>query len=861
MQTILENLENWFSGRPAWICDATRRLLQKGAIDVNDFEDLIQLCKQEAGIKDPKSPKIQPQNIPKGAFQLQSTVASLRLDEIYDLQGINALSPHNPLNFGQSPLAIIYGPNGSGKSGYVRTLKHACGAKNPGTLHGNIFEKASVVKSCKFKINNGQSPDIFWTPATGVCDDLRPVEIYDTDCGNIYLTDENTVTYEPPLLALFSHLIEIQKQVGQTINNEISQSVSSLPLLPAQLKNTVGGQWYTNLNHKVAQAQIDNMSLWEIASEKRLTELNKRLSEPDPAKQAKQLRARKSNLLMLRSKLASIRDKVSDKNCLKYLEAKKHAAAKRKAASEDAEKVFASAPLDGVGSDSWRLLWEQARVYSESEAYKGIEFPNISADSRCPLCQQALKVNAKDRFRKFEKFVKGELQKLAGKAEKAFKTLKVDIEEIISSRRLTLMMDAAYITDEALRNNISDFYNQIVECINDLSRAKKLEEIKEQPYENLLNRLKVRSDKLEKKALKYDKDAKGQNREVLIKEVNGLSTYQWLSSQKQEIENEVTRLKKINLLKKALRSTNTGPLSTKKSELADYLITPAFIERFKAELKTLGASRIKVELIKTRTERGRVLHKVQLQNCIEDICPTKILSEGEFRIVSLAAFLADVTGPGHNTPFIFDDPISSLDQDFEEKTVERLVDLCASRQVIVFTHRLSLFTLLQEAAVKKKIKPKIISLRIIGSQIGEPGETSINESRPDKALIKIRDHRLARARKILNDDGPGEYESYAKGICSDIRILIERLVEKELISEVVLRFRRGIQTMGRIHNLAKITSNDCKFIDDFMTEYSKYEHSQSPETPVATPDPEELEADVIKILDWLDEFKKRVVPV
>lgn len=127
-------------------------------------------------------------------------------------------------------------------------------------------------------------------------------------------------------------------------------------------------------------------------------------------------------------------------------------------------------------------------------------------------------------------------------------------------------------------------------------------------------------------------------------------------------------------------------------------------------------------------------------------------------------------------------------------------------------------------------------------------------------MIKIRDHRLARARKILDEDGPGEYESYAKGICSDIRILIERLVEKELISEVVLRFRRGIQTKGRIHNLAKITSDDCKFIDDFMTEYSKYEHSQSSETPVATPDPDELEADVTKILDWFDEFKKRVLP-
>ncbi len=52
-----------------------------------------------------------------------------------------------------------------------------------------------------------------------------------------------------------------------------------------------------------------------------------------------------------------------------------------------------------------------------------------------------------------------------------------------------------------------------------------------------------------------------------------------------------------------------------------------------------------------------------------------ILSEGETRIAALAAFLADTTGSNQLAPFIFDDPISSLDQDFEERVVERLVCL------------------------------------------------------------------------------------------------------------------------------------------------------------------------------------------
>ena len=68
---------------------------------------------------------------------------------------------------------------------------------------------------------------------------------------------------------------------------------------------------------------------------------------------------------------------------------------------------------------------------------------------------------------------------------------------------------------------------------------------------------------------------------------------------------------------------------------------------------------------------------------------TEVLSEGESKIVSIAAFLADVTGKSKKAPFIFDDPISSLDQNFEEAVVQRLIELSHDKQVLIFTHRLS----------------------------------------------------------------------------------------------------------------------------------------------------------------------------
>lgn len=63
--------------------------------------------------------------------------------------------------------------------------------------------------------------------------------------------------------------------------------------------------------------------------------------------------------------------------------------------------------------------------------------------------------------------------------------------------------------------------------------------------------------------------------------------------------------------------------------------------------------------------------------------------------------------------------------------------------------------------------------------------------------------------------------------------------------------------MGKIHKLALINKEDCQLFDDFMTKYSRYEHSQSYETPVELPEPDELKADIERILTWIQEFNKR----
>jgi hypothetical protein len=42
-----------------------------------------------------------------------------------------------------------------------------------------------------------------------------------------------------------------------------------------------------------------------------------------------------------------------------------------------------------------------------------------------------------------------------------------------------------------------------------------------------------------------------------------------------------------------------------------------------------------------------------------------------------------------------------------------------------------------------------------------------------------------------------------------------------------------------------------------MTKYSRYEHSQSDETPTVLPEERELRADMERLKAWREEFKKR----
>ena len=851
------SLVKWFQERPFWIQEAARLLLTKENLAGADMAKLAAVCQQQA--TEPKTTQ-KPAALPESAFAQKAAGVSLRLNGISEVKGIEALNPRSPLTFNQEPLTIVYGGTGVGKSGCVRILNNVCGSKNRRKLLGNVFQDATA-KSCKISYTlNGTAKEIVWQPSDGLQAELSVLEIYDSECGNVYVNAENEVTFEPWLLGVFQSLVDACAAVDGILQTEIAALPSKKPIMPVELATSLAATWYAQVSAQTSGDDVTQKCDWSPEHKEELDNLHARLLEKNPVEQARQLRTRKAALERFSTELAAIRDGLTDGIVATLLNAKSDATTKRKAASEDAEKVFDKAPLDGVGQESWKLLWEQARAYSEEVAYLGKKFPFTGDDALCALCQQPLGEEAKLRLVSFEKFVKGELESLAKRAEAEVATLVQKFPKIQSAEDFTTHLATLGLDDEKLIQNLQQFRADAQTRRDTLPAATTVEQVPPAPDAALLDELATFSAALETKAKAFDEDAKKTDKTELKKKARELESRKWLNEQKASVEEEITRLKKISALDAARKLTNTTALSKKKSELAQELVSDAFIQRFNSELKAMSASRVQVELVQTRTDKGHVFHQIRLKNAKIVVPTSDVLSEGERRVVSLATFVADVEGIEASTPIVFDDPITSLDQDFEESIAARLVGLANKRQVIVFTHRLSMLTLLEDAAKQSSIATRVVALNREPWGTGEPGETPFIARKPEKVINGLLNERLVRAKKILAENGKAEYDIHAKAICSDVRILVERLVEDTLLNEVVRRFRRAVQTQNRIGGLAKIKPEDCQMIDEMMTKYSRYEHSQPNEAPVPLPEPDEIAADLTRLQIWLKEFSERTIP-
>lgn len=839
----------WFSTRPQWVQTAAARLAAARKLPTNvEIEKLADLCVAEAnGVAGTVFEKV-----PHGMFGAAVGADSFKLTKLDKVVGVNAIRHNASLDFGNSDLSVVFGMNGSGKSGYARLLKHTCGARHKSDLLPDVFSLTKTLPSCEVVVTTAAGQEVLqWQDDSKGLLRLRSVHVFDTAVAESYVDSKNEASYETRQMRFLTSLIKICDAVNAVLNDRKNALPKRLPTVPLEHSGTAAASFVGQLKDTTTANALSDACAWTVADDELRLETEKSLKQHDVAERIKRLGLDKRTLTIFRDAYDALKLDVSDAEVAKLVAGKKDATAKRKAAVEDAAKAFSGAALDGIGGASWSLLWEQARKYSESTAYPEAPFPVTDDGKLCVLCHQPLDDAARGRMSDFELFVKGGLEAAATNAEKDYAAAVAALPKVPDQAKWDLHMEFIKVPAEvgsALRAAI----RLRLEAISEADGANPLLEVDWSTVDLALD---ATAAAQAKEAAALDELAKDGKKAELEKKLKELKARQWLSQQKTAADDEIVRLVALKRLTKAEGATKTNAFTTKKNELANNELATGYRDRFVAELKTLGGSRLKVVPVPVPEGKGKVSFKLAIKGAVKETGAGEILSEGENRIVALSAFLADITGSGMPTPFVFDDPVSSLDQEFEERVVERLVELAKSRQVIVFTHRLSLLALIEDAA-GKTVPLSINTLRRIGPNVGMVDTLDVRHGKPDKGFIVIRDQKLPQIRKHVDAGDGGAYDAALKAACGDFRILIERTVEKILLNGLVERFRRSVQTQ-QIKTLAKITANDCSTVEEMMTKYSRFEHSQSDELPGALPSVDELATDLDMIITWIDGFKKR----
>lgn len=853
-KTTIDETIAWIDKRPEWLVSSINLLFKNNRpFTQSEINDLADNCIQEAKSKKGKT------KIDKKAFSTyfgtNTNKGTVQLKSLSNIKGINNLNPKEPLELSSDNITIVYGRNGSGKSGYVRILKKACGARKSEDLLCDVF-KGKESQECDFEIiKNGKTEKINWKPENQIENDLKTIDIFDTSSGISYVMENNEVTYEPPVLKFLTYLSDTSDKVNNIVIEKINKLSPTLPSFPTNLQNTSIFKKYNSLSNTKDFGNDLKKIIWNKAKEKQQTSLEVQLVNSKNSDLLLSLKNQSDSIEKIINKNQSLVNQLSLKEFRKINKIKKDITSKKKQI-KNSEKLLKGNKINGITTSLWKALWEAAREFSNKEAYPTKIFPNTENSARCVLCQQEISKDAITRFESLETFIKNkfntELNILTENHEEKIENLpsfwEKELQEAVLSKSSL---------SSGLKTKIQKSFENLELRKESFKKAKKetdLVKVIDYKIQKLLKK-ELTSIKRKLKGLETAKTSKGTK--LSEDKILELKAEKWIVDNKKTINKALSDKESLVNLNKAKSLCSTNALSTKKSDLAENLVTKEFIQNFEKELKELGADNLNVTIVKSKTAKGKVYYAIKLKNSILTEKIENVLSEGEFRIVSLAAFLADVSNKAYNSPFVFDDPISSLDVDYEENTVKRIVELSKTRQVIIFTHRLSFLSLLNDEVKSQKVKANNVTILSEDWGNGQPSSPFIDSQKPSKALNTLINERLPKAIKVKKTIGTAEYLPIAKSICSDFRILLERIVEVDLLNSIVLRYRRSIMTKDKLEPLVKINQSDIKLIEDMMTKYSIYEHSQSASIPTKPIDPTDLDNDMKEVSVWLTKFKTR----
>jgi len=865
-ESVLEAILRWSNTRPLWLRDALRRVVQQPAITDKDIEELKSICLAEHGT-DLAFAKATAKTLIAADLPSSPTAAnSVSLVSISAVESANQLAPGQTLTIAPAGLTVVYGDNGAGKSGYSRILKRSCRARNRGDqIEPDIFA-TTPKRGAKARIDyqTGATPkSVAWSDGPNpMVPELSAISVFDSECAAIHVEEKNDVAFRPHGLDVPERLASTCQRLKTSLEADGKAAAAERDAvfhLPTWTATTSVGKILSSLRHDTNFASLEKLAVMSDAEKKRLKDLREDLSK-DPAAAAKEIRLRIGRLKAVATYLETVEAQTSDTKLSELSRLVAESRTTRDAARVAAESLFAGSLLTGIGSETWRELWESARRYSESTAYPKQAYPVTAKDALCVLCHQPIGAEAADHLHKLEDFVRADTEKLAKEAQSKAKTAWEALKraEVCTGPCREGLKELKH-HEPGIAADVRRFVivaglrkRHVLRAI-DAKQHPSPPAASTSPLKELREFIQRESDR----ATALEKAAVDAARTKLKSECAELHDRELLGPLLPKVKAEIERLQRVNTLDKCLAAANTKPITELGNGLAEQVLTPQLRDRFAEELIGLAGSKVRAELTYAGGKAGTPQYQVRLiARPSADVAD--VLSEGESKCVALAGFMTELATADHRSAIIFDDPVSSLDHKWRQKVAKRLAKEGRTRQVVVLTHDIVFVHDLHDHAKTESVSCELRNLRRDSTGTGVVGDGLPWLGMKVEARLDDLGKR-ARAARTLFDGGDEEaYNREVEGIYSDLRATWERALEDVAFQRTVLRHRDYINS-EYLRKVSVLTLQDC---EDFRKHFHKCcdltnSHDRSPGRNPEHPEPTELLADIKALEEWVGSLRDR----
>ena len=672
-----ETLATWANGQDEWVRYIVRQVLSTGRpLTDGDVDAAHELFRQEKGLDDRSLPTEDPLALESNEEDSELPLAITKLSEV---TGVNAIVPGSVIEPHEG-MTVLFGENGTGKTGYSRVFKAVAGSRTADVVLGDISAADVAPQSARIEYTlGGEAQEFAWTGEQGQPPFTR-MSIFDSPSVNFHVDDDLEYVYVPSVLALYNHVISATQAVKTLIDQTISDlGTGATALLSRFPRESTIYPLIETLGATTDLAELRERSDGADDVDGRIEVLRRSVGALEANTLPAQISERQRHMGALQqAKVASDALATLDVSSLTG------ASTRRVELREDYRRfrtsLFEAADLPAPPDETW-----EAFVSSGDRYRQHLEGLEVHDAARCLYCRQSLADPARELIAKYGGYLSDKISQDIAKVDSEILAL---TGPILS---LALNEVDALLKEYEERQDRPPFY----EHLRNLETAARssAEAIRGEAAVDsglpgaateLLGQVAAALESVEAELTLLKEQAA--NRATALAEqrrdLAELTAAAELARSWTTIESQVSRAKEADKLRLLVRPFST--ISRAVTELAkaasDQLINESFDQLFAEECEALRAPSLKVEFV---GRRGRAQRRKMLAGNHK---PSKVLSEGEQKVLALADFLAEARLAGITAPIVFDDPVSSLDHRRINEVARRVANLAEHNQVIVFTH-------------------------------------------------------------------------------------------------------------------------------------------------------------------------------